>query len=52
MRVEDKALVAHRIVTGRKFQETVKDQPTATRTAAIESKHELVEIQAEMGFID
>ena len=47
--IGDELRVAERIVSYSELEYPVEDHPAATRTAAVEAKHELVEIAGQVG---
>ena len=50
--IGDKLRVAQRIVSYSELEYPVEDHPAATRTAAVEAKHELVEIAGQVGGVN
>ena len=48
----DDVAVAHRIMAGSEFQQSVEDEPAASRAAPVEAEHELVQVALQMRFLD
>lgn len=50
--VHDQVAVAHRVVSDGEFEYAVEDHPAAAGPAAVEAKHELVEVALQMRLLD
>ena len=51
-RAGDDVAVAHRIVACSELQQPVEDEPAASRAAAVEAEHELVQVALQVRFVD
>jgi hypothetical protein len=45
-------VVAHWVVAGRELEHSVEDEPAASRAAAVEAEHELVQVALQMRLVD
>ena len=48
----DDVVVAHRVVADGELEHPVEDQPAASRAAAVEAEHELVQVALQVRLVD